>query len=80
MFHHQTMESHANDFLPLTGKAVKNGQTSIICVVDNGPDMNPTNYINGMYIGRLWLDSGAAIIGFTSYTAGQSAFNMIEHD
>ena len=79
MFHHQTMEPHANYFLPLMGKAVKNGRTCIICVVDNGPDMNLTNYINEMYIGRLCLDSGADIIGFTSYTAGQSTYSMPGH-
>ena len=79
MFLHQTMESHANCILPLMGKAVKNGWTCIICVVDNSPDKNQTKYINEMYVVRLWLDSGADIIGLTSYTAGQSAYNMIAH-
>lgn len=79
MFHHQTLKSHANDFLPLMGKAVKNGQTCNICVVDNGPDMNPASYKNELYIERLWLDSVADIVRFISYTAGQSGYNVIEH-
>ena len=48
-------------------------------VVDNGPDMNLTNYVNEYNLGNLWLDSGADMLIVTSYAAGQSAYNMIEH-
>ena len=47
--------------------------------MDNGPDRNPTNYVNEVHLGNLWFDSGADMITFTSYAAGQSAYNMIEH-
>ena len=39
------MEAHANDFLQLLLAAVQRGCTFIVCVVDNGPDMNSTNYV-----------------------------------
>ena len=78
-FHTQTMEAHANDFLPLLSTAVERGRTCIVCVVDNGPDMNPTNYVNEVHLGNLWFDSGADMITFTLYATGQSAYNMIEH-
>ena len=45
-FHSQTMEAHANDFLPLLTNAVQGGRSCITMVVDNGPDMNPTIYVN----------------------------------
>ena len=35
-FHIQTMEAHANDFLPLLSTAVQSGRTCIVCVVGNG--------------------------------------------
>ena len=78
-FHSQTMEAHANDFLPLLSSAVKAGRSCIVMVVDNGPDMNPTNYVNEYNLGNLWIDSGADMLLVTSYAAGQSAYNMIEH-
>ena len=55
------------------------GRTCIVCVVDNGPNMNPTNYVNEVHLGNLWFDSCADMITSTSYAAGQSAYNMIEH-
>ena len=78
-FHSQTMEAHSCDFFPLFKTAVEKGRSCIVCVVDNGPDMDPTNYINEYNIGRLWEDAGADMIVVTSYAAGQSAYNMIEH-
>ena len=78
-FHTQTMEAHANDFLPLLSAAVQRGRTCIVCVVDNEPGMNLTNYVNEFQLGNLWFDSDADVITFTSYAAGQSAYNMIEH-
>ena len=78
-FHSQTMEAHANDFLPLLTNAVQGGRSCITMVVDNGPDMNPTNYVNEYNLGNLWIDSKADMLVVTSYAAGQSAYNMIEH-
>ena len=66
-FHSQTMEAHTSDFLPLFKKAVEKGRSCIVCVVDNGPDMNPTNHINEYNIGKLWEDAGADMIVVTSY-------------
>ena len=78
-FHTQTMEAHANDFLPLLSTAVQRGRTCNGCVVDNGPEINPTYYVNEVHLGNLWFNSGANMITFTSYAAGQSAYNMIGH-
>ena len=75
----QTMEAHANDFLPLLKSAVQDGRSCVTMVVDNGPDMNPTNYVNEYNLGKLWVDSKADLLVVTSYTAGQLAYNMIEH-
>ena len=79
IFHHQTMEGHANDFLPLFKASVSSAKTCIVCIVDNGPDMDPSNYVNEIYWGKLWKDSGADMIQCISYAAGQSAYNPIEH-
>ena len=73
------MEAHANDSLPLLSTAVQRGRTCIVCAADNGPDMNPTNRVNEVHLCNLWFDSCADMITFTSYAAGQSAYNMIEH-
>ena len=62
MFHNQTMEAHANDFLPLIKQSVIRGESCFICVVDNGPDMNPSNYVNEIYWDNLWKDSRADMI------------------
>ena len=79
IFHHQTMEGHANDFLPLFKASVSSGKTCIVFIVDNGPDMDPSNYVNEIYWGKHWRDSGADTIQCISYAAGQSAYNPIEH-
>ena len=63
------MEEHAIDFLPLLSNAVKRGRSCIVCVVDNRPDMNPTNYVNEFNLDKLWKDSGADMIIVTSYAA-----------
>lgn len=68
-FHSQTMESHANDFLPLLTNAVKGGRSCIVCVVDNGPDMNPSSYVNEFSLGNQ-KDSGADMLVVTSFAAG----------
>ena len=69
-FHTKTMEVHANDFLQLLSAAVQCGRTCIVCVVDNRPDMNPTNFVNEFLVQSQT---------FTLYSAGQSAYYMIEH-
>ena len=52
-----SFQAHANDLLPLVKESIKhNGKSFLTIIRDNGPDMNPTNYINIFYLGRLWKD------------------------
>ena len=46
---------------------------------DNGPDMNPTSYVNIFYLGRLWRDINLTKLTAITYPAGRSAYNPIEH-
>ena len=57
----------------------KNGKSFVTIVGDNGPDMNPTSYLNIFYFGRLWRDIGLTKLTTITYPAGRSAYNPIEH-
>ena len=59
--------------------AAKNGRTFLTVVGDNGPDMNPSGYINLLHWGRLWRNSNLTRLTCVTYPAGRSAFNPIEH-
>ena len=44
----------ANDLPNLLKVAVENGKIFLTLIGDNGPDMNPTSYINTYYFGTIW--------------------------
>ena len=74
------MQAHANDLLPVLKESSTESHKSFITIVgDNGPDMNPSGYINTFYFGRLWRDTGVTKLSCVTYPAGRSAFNPIEH-
>ena len=74
------MKAHANDLLPLIKESTKNNGKSFLTIIgDNGPDMNPTSYVNIFYLGRLWRDINLTKLTAITYPAGRLAYNPIEH-
>jgi len=72
-------QAHANDLLPILQGASDQGKSFVEVIGDNGPDMDPTNYMNIFFWGRLWRDTKLTRMSCISYPAGHSAFNPIEH-
>ena len=64
---------------PILVTAKEKGKSFVEVIGDNGPDMDPTNYINIFYWGRLWKDINLTRLSRISYPADHSAFNPIEH-
>ena len=64
---------------PILVTAKEKGKSLVGVIGDNGPDMDPTNYINIFYWGRLWRDTNVTRLSCISYPAGHSAFNPIGH-
>ena len=57
---------HANDLLPILRGVVEDGKSFVEVIGDNGPDMDPTNYLNIFYWGRLWRDTKITKFSCTS--------------
>ena len=64
---------------PILVAAKEKGKSFVEDIGDNGPDMDPTNYINIFYWRRLWRDTNLTRLSCISYTSGHSPFNPIEH-
>lgn len=65
--------------LPILKAPIQYGKSFLTMVGDNGPDMNPKNYMNIMYLGRIWRDLSLTRLSCVTYPAGRSAYNPIEH-
>ena len=68
-----------NDLHPILVAAKEKGKSFVEVIGDNGPDKDPTNYINIFYWGRLWRETNLTRLSCISYPSDHSAFNPIEH-
>jgi hypothetical protein len=57
----------------------KTGKKAVLLVTDNGSDWNPKSMSVFLNDGRLWRDLHLNVLDHTTYAAGHSAVNMIEH-
>ena len=78
-FHSTTAQSHANDLYMILQEAVGEDKYAISMVTDNGPDYNMKSTISIICFGRLWRDLNLDLFVQTSYAAGHSAKNIVEH-
>jgi hypothetical protein len=75
-FHRSVAINHANDIHQMLTQGEKG---AVLLVSDNGSDWAPKSDVNFVNMGRLWRDLQLNILVQTTYAAGHSSFNMIEH-
>ena len=78
-FQKSSIQGHANDLTRILKPQIEAGKSAVFLVVDNGPDWNLASLKTFIMYGRLWRDLDLDILCATSYLAGYSAFNDIEH-
>ncbi len=73
--------THANDLKEIiTKEQEKNPKKKcLLLVTDNGCDWSQKSLLTYMYLGRLWRDLNLDMLVHTTYRAGFSKYNMIEH-
>ncbi|KAJ8030165.1 hypothetical protein HOLleu_26495 [Holothuria leucospilota] len=74
-----TIETHMNDLKPLLKSDASRGQSFAVLIADGGPDWNITSPLTQIACMRLWKDCGLDGLVLTSFSAGNSAMNPIEH-
>ena len=57
----------------------KNGKNSLMLILDVGPDWATTSLKNIYFYYRFWRENDLDMLTATSYVAGCSAYNSIEH-
>jgi hypothetical protein len=74
-YHPSTPMTHANDLHDL----LKDDVAFVMAIVDGGSDWSVKSLITLLFMGRLWRDKNLDGLILTSFCAGLSAFNPIEH-
>ena len=79
-FYSSTAQTHANDLHKILKPIIaEENKHAVVSVNDGGSDWSLKSIVNLMFYGRLWRDLNLDIFILTSYAAGHSALNMIEH-
>lgn len=72
--------NHASDLREIIGDECATGtKRSVLITTDNGPDYNPKSLLTFYFLGCLWRDLKLISLVQTTYAAGHSSHNMIEH-
>jgi hypothetical protein len=79
-FHQSSAEEHAHDLQSILEEEVKkHGKKSVLLVTDNGPDWSPKSLHTYIALGRLWRNLKLEVLVQTTFAAGDSQQNFIEH-
>ena len=79
IFHENTCLEHVNDLFPIFLESIKKKKSVLFLISDDGPDYNPNSVKNLLLYARLFKKTKVNMFGITSYAAGWSALNPIEH-
>ena len=72
--------NHANDLVAILQPAIESsGKKAVLLVTDNGSDWSPKSPKVFLNMGRIWRDLRLSVLVQTTYAAGHSSLNMIEH-
>ena len=71
--------AHIGDLEPLVNTRRNEKRNCVLLMVDGGPDWSTSSYKNIYCFYRWWRAQEFDLLSVTSYTAGFSAYNSIEH-
>ena len=78
-FFKATSFEHGTDLSCLTKELPECKESTVSLLVDGGPDFNPKHLTNVVMYRGIWKDCNLDCLMVTTHSAGNSAYNKIEH-
>ena len=78
-FFKATSLQHATDIACLLKEQSDCRKSIVSLLVDGGPDFSPKHLTNVLIYGRIWKDCNLDCLMVTTHSAGNSAYNKVEH-